>query len=144
MVALLVACGGGAAEGPPPPSIDVTGQWSFSMQGLSSSVGPRCTMEAVQLTLQQTGATVTGTFDGGSMDCKYNNFDDLFQVGIGPIVAGSVSGSSLSFDLADSTRQQSGSLADAQHLSGDARWTIAFGDQLGTVVMTGRWTATRQ
>jgi hypothetical protein len=59
------------------------------------------------------------------------------------VINGSLSGTSLSFDLDTPDFHHEGSVSGAS-MSGTAEWTMDFGIPVGVVTLTGTWAAAKQ
>jgi hypothetical protein len=141
-IALLgvLACGGDNGTGP--ASTNVTGTWSASLSNMNGG-GVSCSSTApTQLTLDQTGATFSGSYSGGELFCSGPGGGPI-PVGSGLVINGTLSGRNLSFDLDTPDFHQAG-IVSGTSMSGTAQWTMDFGIPRGVVTLNGNWTAAKQ
>lgn len=139
-IALLGVLACGDDNGAGPGSVNVTGTWSASLTNLSGS-GVSCSSTTpTQLTLDQTGTTFSGSYNGGELFCSGPGGTGPVPVGSGSVVNGTVSGSNLSFDLDTPDFHHTGTVSGSS-MSGTAQWTMDVGLPLGMVTLTGNWEA---
>jgi hypothetical protein len=140
MLFLMAACGDDDGSGP--GSIDVTGTWSASVSNMSGS-GVSCTSSSpTQLALAQTGATFSGSYDGGAVDCSGPGGTLSSPLGSGSVTNGQLNGNAVSFDLGTPDLHHTGT-ASATSMSGTAVWRVEYGT-LGTLTLNGNWVAAKQ
>jgi hypothetical protein len=137
----ILACGDDDGTGP--GSTDITGSWSASLSNLSGASVNCSSTSPTQLTLNQTGAIFSGSYEGGELFCTAPGSTGPVPVGTGSVVNGTFSGSSLSFDLDTPDFHHDGTLSGTS-MSGTAQWTLDFGLPVGEVTLNGTWEATKQ
>jgi hypothetical protein len=137
----VLACGSDNGTGP--ISTDVTGSWSASLSDLSGGSVSCNSTAPTALTLDQTGASFSGSYSGGELFCSGPGGTGSMPVGSGSVIHGTVSGSNLSFDLDSPDFHHTGSLSGTS-MSGTAEWTIDFGLPVGVVTLNGNWEAAKQ
>lgn len=138
---LLSACGGD--DGPTAVADgELTGRWSYSANDLTGS-GLSCDMSGVTATLNQTGATFTGTAQGGTVTCRMGSQSQQQALGTSNILNGQIAGSSVSFDIGTPDFHHTGTL-DGSSMSGSVSFGFDFGAPFGVISLTGRWSAAKQ
>jgi hypothetical protein len=137
----ILACGDNNGSGP--GSTDITGSWSASLSDLSGSSVNCSSTSPTLLTLTQTGETFSGSYSGGELFCTAPGGTGPVPVGTGSVVNGTLSGTSLSFDLDTPDFHHEG-VVSGTSMSGTAQWTLDFGIPVGEVTLNGTWEATKQ
>jgi hypothetical protein len=136
----LLACGDDDGTGP--GLAEVAGTWSASLS--MTGDGVNCSSsDPTQLTLTQTGATFSGSFSGGELFCTAPGSTGAVPIGSGSVINGTVSGSTISFDLDTPDFHHEGSVS-GNSMSGTVEWVIDFGLPSGEVTLNGTWEAERQ
>lgn len=138
--AVLCGCGSsGNSSGPKSPA-NVTGSWTYTASDLSGD-GYTCTVTGAILTLEQTDTTFAGTYADALLSCTSGS-TTINNPGLsGDIVNGTVSGSSVSFEIDGATYTNTGSVSGTT-MSGTASLSTAGS---GTnITVTGSWTAAQQ
>ena len=126
----VLACGSDHSTG---PAVNLTGSWS-GVENISGG-GVSCSI-ALTMQLTQTAGTFNGTYSNGSINCNGQS-----QTGItGSIINGTITGSSVAFDVDDPAAHQTGTVA-GNTMNGNAHWSVTTSS--GTVVLTGTWSATK-
>src|SRR6266550_4689266 len=142
----LAACKG--TDAPPPPPIDVSGNWEYS-GGLSGG-GLQCVLNsnaAVIFWIKQTGDQVQGKHQQIGIDCLDATSGDLVEALLphGDIISGTVKGSSVSFDFSTSNWHNSAEFLPADGgqllMNGSASARIDFGPPRGVVSLSGPFSA---
>lgn len=141
MILGILACGGDNGAGP--GSTDVTGSWSASLSNLTGESVSCSSTSPTQLTLNQSGATFSGSYSGGELFCTAPGSTGPVPVGTGSVVNGTLSGTSLSFDLDTPDFHHEG-VVSGTSMSGTAQWTLDFGLPVGQVTLNGTWEAAKQ
>ena len=124
----LGSCNNAAA-----PTANLAGLWSYSASSLQDG-SVTCGLSGVTLILEQTGASFTGTYNGGVLTCG-TGADSGF---IGEVVNGTVAGAQVTFDFDNSNWQNSGRLTGTS-MTGQAVWIVGIGSTL--YHLSGTWTA---
>ena len=138
----LVGCGGDDNSGPSTPA-NVAGAWTASLSNLSGG-GVSCSSSApTQLSLDQTGSTFTGSYQGGEMTCIGPGGTSSFAITPGTVINGTVEGNSITFDLDTPDAHQTGTVS-GNSMSGTARWRLDLGAPIGVLTLNGNWGAARQ
>lgn len=136
-----LACGGDNGTGP--TSIDVTGTWSASLSSLSGS-GVSCSSTLpTQLTLNQTGTSFSGSYEGGELFCSGPGGTGPLPVGSGSVINDTLNGRNLSFDLGTPDFHFTGTVTGTS-MAGTAHWTMDFGIPIGVATLNGNWVASKQ
>jgi flagellar biosynthesis protein FliR len=136
LVAALAACSSGDA-------VSVEGTWHFKWTALNGSIQGNTYSCSADLTfaISQTDATFSGFQTGlGSLTCGVNGTATTNPVAAENLVAGTISAQTVSFALNSVFGDNTGTIT-GNTMSGDATWSLAFGDNQVTLV--GTWTATR-
>jgi hypothetical protein len=137
----VLACGGDNGTGP--GSTDVTGTWSASLSSMNGSGASCSSTVPTQLTLNQAGTTLSGSYDGGELFCTAPGGTGPVPVGSGSVVNGTLSGRNLSFDLGTPDFHFSGAVTGTS-MAGTAQWTMDFGIPIGVATLNGNWVASKQ
>lgn len=140
MMAALVAagCGNSHSTGPSGGGQSVAGTWAYSASTASGS-SISCTVSAT-MAFTQSGNTFDGTYSDGSFTCATPDGPVSETNQSGQILDGTVNGSAVSFDVADSAFHNTGTLSGGS-ISGTATITQAVGAT--TYTLTGTFTAAR-
>ena len=93
VTAAMTACG---SDSTTPEVVDLTGTWDLNAQAISQS-GLTCQWARVQLSLTQSGETVSGSYSGGARTCVFQGQTETVKLDTGQIHAGMLNGSSISF-----------------------------------------------
>ncbi len=135
---LVVVVGCSSSSG---PKITVNGDWSYEAPDLATS-GASCSVTAT-LTLDQTGATFSGTYSDGLRTCVINGVQSSSGPVQGSVFNGTVSGDAVSFNIqTQGTWVQTGTIS-GNSMTGSANVTYATGTG-GMVTLSGSWSATKQ
>lgn len=138
----VAACGGDDSGTGPVGSINVGGTWNVSVSNMSGSGASCSTSDPIRATIRQTGSSFTGTYTGGILTCLTPTESFSSAVGSGAITNGEVTGNTIRFDLDSPDFHHDGTVS-GNSMSGTAQWTYDFGLPLGTVTLTGGWSATK-
>ena len=133
-VVFVATCSGDSntAAGPGTPSIaDVAGAWNVNWSSLSAS-GASCLASGGHMTLSQSGATFSGVYGGALLQCN----GVVVGLASGPVVNGSVGGSSIAFDMDTPDLHQSGAVS-GNSMSGSAVWRVGVSGEV--VTLAGNW-----
>jgi hypothetical protein len=126
----------GTRNTPVTPKIaNVAGTWNVHWSNLSAS-GANCVARRGHMTLSQSGATFSGVYGGALLQCN----GVVVGLASGPVVNGSVGGSSIAFDMDTPDLHQSGAIS-GNSMSGSAVWRVGVSGQV--VTLAGNWTAAR-
>lgn len=131
--AAVIGCGGDSTG---PSGANLEGTWGAAWTNMSGS-GSSCSLSGLVMVLAQSGTTFSGSYSNGQLSCG----GQLLGTVAGIVVNGTVSGSSVSFDLQTSDLHQSGTVSGSS-MSGQATWRIDTGS--GVVTLTGNWGASKQ
>jgi hypothetical protein len=135
----LLGCGGGDSTG---PSSNVVGIWFVSLSNLNNS-GTSCSSTIpTRFTINGSGSTLEGGYAGGEFTCVGPEGQVSIPIGSGPILNGSINGSSVSMDLDTPSFHLAGNVSGSS-MSGTARLETDFGQPTGVVVLDGNWAAER-
>lgn len=131
----LAACSGDSTGSSGP---QVAGVWRLDITNFNS--GPvSCLDTGVTMTLQQAGESFSGTYSGGQFKCSSAVGSDSAPTS-GKVVHGSLSGTSVQFDLDTTAWHQTGTISGTT-MSGLVNATLVVG---GTpITIAGDWTATK-
>ncbi len=144
---ILAGCSSDSTGPTGPQTAQVGGLWTYNPSNLSGTLpggsGVTYFITDVALSLNQTGTTFTGNANGGNIRA----FVDGVVVKDGPrgnqvVVNGTVNGNNVSFDIETQAWHHDGSVS-GNSMSGTATVTADLGGTLGTVVLTGTWSAVR-
>lgn len=141
------ACGGGDSTEPEPPQqADVSGSWTYSAT-YSVNLGPLgtipCSMSGVQVSLSQSGSSISGTAHGGDSRCDSQLFSLEPATAENPIeVVGTVDGNSVSFEADAFALLSHEGTVSGNSMSGALTGTGSVA-QLGSISLTGNWSASR-
>jgi hypothetical protein len=118
------------------PSIaNVAGTWNVNWSNLNTS-GVSCVAIGGHMTLSQSGATFSGVYGGALLQCN----GVVVGLASGPVVNGSVGGSSIAFEMDTPDLHQSGAIS-RNSMSGSAVWRVGVSGQV--VTLAGNWAAAR-
>lgn len=121
-----------------PKNANVSGAWSYSVSNLSGG-GLSCNASGTTVTLNQTGTTFTGTYNGGTLSCGSVG---TVSVGTGAVASGVVAANSVNFNFDTQDWMNAGSLS-GNTIAGTATVRLVLtGGQ--TVVMNGNFSMVRQ
>jgi hypothetical protein len=144
LLAFAFACGGDNGAGPAGPNsnpaTNLSGDWRYATANVSGS-GISCSSSGTVLTITQQGNAFSGSYSGGTLTCTTGGPTQSVAVGTGAVVAGTVSGSTVSFDLDTSDWHDTGSVS-GNSMSGSVTVRLAVDYQ--TFTLTGNWGASRQ
>ncbi len=124
---------------------DVAGDWVYT--ALLSGGGLICLIDPTSINLTQNSRTLGGTHSDLVVGCVDNNSSGtpLKTVGTGPIVDGTVSQQSVSFDFGSADWHNTGIVIEGLDgnmvLSGTTSARIDFGAPWGQVALSGSWDA---
>jgi hypothetical protein len=141
----LVACSSDIIA---PQQTGVAGQWIYRVNQLSDGAAVACTMiNADTLTLDPSTESIAGRYSGGAISCRSGEDIETVAMVTGAVVNGSVdamvSGAqNVSFDLGGTYWHQSGRLTGGR-MSGTLTIDHRFAGHLGSLHLTGTWTAIR-
>ena len=139
----ILACGGDD-NGTGPTFANVNGSWSLSITDMTGGGGECSTSSPIQITLQQSTTTFTGTYGGGGvLTCTAPFGSFSAATGSGSVLNGEISGNEVSFDLGSASFHQTGTVTGSS-MAGTATWTFDEGSAGTLGVLTGSWTATKQ
>jgi hypothetical protein len=141
---LVWILGCGEDNGTAPSFANVNGSWSLSITNMSGGGAECSTSTPVQISLQQSTTTFSGSHGGGGVltcTAPFGSFSSA--VGSGPVLNGQISGNGISFDLSSANFHQVGTV-NGSSMAGTATWTFASGSASTLGTLTGSWTATRQ
>ena len=137
-VVLLAACGSDGPSGPNlgagPAIATLSGAWTMSFGDMTDG-SLTCFTDEFTVTLAQDRATFTGDFGTATLTCT-NGVNTVSDQMSGQIANGSISTSTISFDLDTPDRHQSGTWTESG-ISGTARWVLS------STTLTGVWSASR-
>jgi len=128
-------------DGMAPSDVDVSGTWTYAAEGLTGG-GLTCSFTAVQATITQTGASFTGSTQGGSWLCQSalgSLGDDLDPQ---TVAAGTVAGNDVSFRIDGLLTMEHVGTVSGNTMSGTVTATGTV-EPAGAVSLAGSWTATR-
>lgn len=136
----VLATGCRDATGPKP--VSVGGVWLYTATNLTDGSSFRCTVSSLSLRLNQSGSTFSGTTSGGGLQC-YGGSILLVSQALAPlpVVNGSISGSSVIFDIESSDFHNVGEVQGGS-MTGTATFRVPT--QSGVVVLSGSFAAARQ
>jgi hypothetical protein len=138
-LATLLACGGGDSTG---PSTNIAGIWFVSLSNLNSS-GTSCNSTVrTRFTINGSGSTFEGGYNGGEFTCAGPDGQASIPIGTGLILNGSINGSSVRMDLDTPAFHLTGNVSGSS-MSGTVRLETDFGQPTGVVVLNGNWAAER-
>ncbi len=141
---VIVGCGSDSTT--EPQNAQVGGLWSYNTGQLSgglAGLGVRCFITNVDLSLNQTGATFTGSANGGNIRCTVAGVTVMDgPLGNQVVVNGNVSGNDLSFDI-DTLAWSNSGRESGNQMSGSVSLTIDLGGTTGSVDLTCNWSAIR-
>ena len=132
---ILAACGGDSSG----PGVNVTGNWLYSVSNLSNG-SLTCSSSGTTLSVSQTGTTFSGSYSGGTLTCTTPSGTSSVAIGSGTVVSGSVSGSSVSFDLDTSDWRNTGTITGGS-MSGTV--TVHLTINATDYILTGNFGAAR-
>lgn len=141
MLLAMLGCGD---DGTGPGSFDVNGTWSASWSNMAGGGALCSSTSGTQLSLNQTGSTFSGSFNGGEVSCTGPGGPASMTVGSGLVTDGTLNGRNVGFDLGTSEFHQTGTVTTATTMTGTAEWSIDFGIPVGVVTLSGNWSATKQ
>jgi hypothetical protein len=126
-VALVAACGGGdditsPVLAPGPPADALSGTWRMSFENMTDG-STTCHTNVFTVTLIRDGSTVSGAFGPIALTCSTGGYTANQRMPAGEIVNGSISGSTVTFDLETPELHQAGVLS-RNGLTGTARWVL--------------------
>ena len=143
VAAILVAACGKDATSPTAPNVpsvpSVAGQWSYSTTNISAG-GLTCSSSGTTLTITQQGTSFSGSYGGGTLTCSSAGGSQSAPIGTGIVLNGTISGSSVTFDL-DTSDWHNGGTINGNSMSGTATIRVVVGGVLYT--LTGTWGASR-
>lgn len=122
----------------------VNGSWSLSITNMTGGGAQCSTGSPIQINLQQSNTTFTGSYGGGGLltcTAPFGSFSSA--TGSGSVLNGQLSGSQISFDLGSANFHQVGTV-NGSSMSGTATWTFQSGNAGTLGTLTGSWTATKQ
>ena len=134
---LAVFAGIGCSESAGPPTL--TGSWLYSAPNLTSN-GVQCSVYAT-LDLKQSGADFSGTYKGASVSCNAP-FGRGWGLS-GAVLSGSLVGDTVAFDLDSPTYHHVGEWTGSR-MSGTASAIIVVTGPVGSITITGDWSARKQ
>ncbi len=140
---VIVGCGSDSTTGPSEQNAQIGGLWGRYGTGPLSEGDVRCFITGMALSLNQTGATFTGSANGGNIRCTVAGatvMDD--PLGNQVVVNGTVSGNNLSFDIETPAWHHIGSVS-GNSMSGTVTLTIDLGGTTGSVDLRCDWSAIR-
>jgi hypothetical protein len=139
----IVACGG-EDNGTGPSFANVNGSWSLSIANMSGGGAGCSTSSPIQISLQQSTTTFTGSYGGGGvLTCTAPFGSFSAATGSGSVLNGQISGNEVSFDLGSANFHQVGTVTGSS-MAGTATWAFESGSASTLGTLTGSWTATRQ
>jgi hypothetical protein len=136
--ALVIGCGDSTG----PAQANMGGIWLYTATNLTDGSGFRCTVSSLSLRLNQSGNTFSGTTTGGGVQC-YAGSTLLVSQALGPlpVINGSTSGTSVTFDIESSDFHNVG---EVQGGSMTGTTTLRVPTQSGIAVLSGSFAAARQ
>ncbi len=134
--ALLVGCGDGTG----PQVLNIAGLWNYSDNISSSSAGISCNSSGTA-TINQSGATFTGTATATSGVCTDSFGNSVPNTGASNIAGGQVSGNQVSLQTPNCQYTGTISGTPPNQMSGTETCTIAVSGTNYT--FTGPWQASR-
>jgi hypothetical protein len=140
----LVACSDSTA----PRQLGVAGQWIYRVDQLSDGGQVSCSMTSQDtLTLSRSEGKVAGNYAGGMISCRGKDTETIRLIG-GAVVNGAIDstgtgGQAVSFDFDGKSYHHSGMLA-GDEMTGTLTVDHGFPGKLGTVHLTGTWSARRR
>lgn len=143
LVVASAACGDSTE---PPEQADVSGSWTYSTTS-SVSLGAlgtaNCSLSGVQVSLSQSGNSVSGTGHGGESVCDSPLFSLEPATAEDPIaILGTVDGNSVSFEADGFIVMLHEGTVSGNSMSGTVTGTGSLA-RLGSISMTGDWSASR-
>ena len=142
LLVCVLACGGDDGTGPGFASVD--GSWSLSITNMTGGGAQCSTTSPIQLTLQQSTTTFTGTYGGGGvLTCTAPLGSFSAATGSGSVINGQVSGHQVSFDIGSENFHHAGTVTGST-MTGTATWSFDEGSAGTLGELTGSWTATKQ
>ena len=142
LLAWILACGDDNGTGP--TFANVNGSWSLSITNMTGGGGQCSTSSPIQLTLQQSTTTFTGTYGGGGvLTCTAPFGSFSAATGSGSVLNGEINGNQVDFDIGSANFHHTGTVAGSS-MSGTATWTFQEGSASTLGALTGSWTATKQ
>ena len=139
VLATLIAAAG-CSEDSSGPNINLTGSWTYTATNISGS-GVSCNVSTSSMTLTQTGNTFTGSATG-QIACVAGgqSVSNPFQ---GQITNGTITGNAVQFELSTADARHIGTVS-GNSMSGTLTLSLNVGAPIGTVVLTGNWSAVKQ
>ena len=139
----ILACGGDD-DGTGPGFASVNGSWSLSITNMTGGGAQCSTTSPIQLTLQQSTTTFSGTYGGGGiLTCTAPIGSFSAAAGSGSVINGQISGNQVSFDIGSENFHHSGTVTGST-MAGTATWTFDEGSAGTLGALNGNWTATKQ
>jgi hypothetical protein len=138
LAVLVAACSGDSkpsAGRSTPTFANVAGTWNVNWSNLNTR-GVSCLAIGGHMTLSQSGATFSGVYGGALLQCN----GVVVGLASGPVVNGSVGGSSIAFEMDTPDLHQSGAIS-RNSMSGSAVWRVGVSGQV--VTLAGNWAAMR-
>lgn len=132
VLVFLAACGSDSS-GPSNDVVNVAGSWTGNWANLQGS-GLSCNVSGVQMVVNQSGSTFTGTYSNGQITCNGTSGGGT----AGTIVNGTISGNTVAFDLDNQAAHQTGTIS-GNSMSGTAIWTLSVSGT--TYTINGTWSA---
>lgn len=146
IIALVTAACGDDGPTGPSDDFDIVGQWSWRVTNAQAD-DASCSVTGVTITFQRSNGTLTGhrvATGGGNVTCTVNGSNSTSNYTTNDDLDGlSLNGTAIAFSFATTggTWEMSGAIQDDDTMGGTA--TIRLATNIGTLVLTGPWTATR-
>jgi hypothetical protein len=143
LLVCVLGCGGDD-DGTGPGFASVNGSWSLSITNMTGGGAQCSTTSPIQLTLQQSTTTFTGSYGGGgvlSCTAPFGSFSAA--TGSGSVINGQITGNQVSFDIGSANFHHAGTVTGST-MAGTATWTFDEGSAGTLGALTGSWTATKQ
>jgi hypothetical protein len=137
LIAAFAAACGDDATGPSVPN--VAGSWIYAATNVTAG-SVTCSFTNVNMTLTQSGTSFSGTYSGGLLSCTGPGGTISEQIGGGPISAGTISGTTVTFDIDSSDWRNTGTIAGSS-MTGTVVVRIVV--EGSTVTLTGNFSASR-
>ncbi len=138
----LTACGGDDGT-QPPENADVSGSWTYTAEGLTSTLGISCSFTGIQATIAQSGNSFSGTTQGGQWSCQ-SPFGAIEATPLDPqtILSGTLDGNNLTFEIDGDLFFSHIGAVSGNSMIGTATATGDV-DPVGALTLVGSWTASR-
>jgi len=146
LIVASMACGDDTTEPQPPEHADVNGSWTYSAT-YSVNLGPlgtiACSGSGVQITITQSGSSLSGTAVGGEFTCDSPLFAlQPFTSQDPGQIRGTVDGSSVQLEADAFVLLMHEGTASGNSMNGSVTGTGNLAG-VGSISVTGNWSASR-